>query len=202
MAPLLLETATSHRKLESREMSVTGLELKSLLLRKQRDGRQLGRTELNWLCRAIWRKRRALERETSEQDQGKCRDGERPQENTKQAFQLEFDCETRKPRKSAHRLLPRPLVSPDGPRRCHPIRETPLGSTWRNLRLDCTGGLLISPKKLERALKALPPEESGRAGEIVVDDVLGCVLPGRLAVFFDGNGPESGWLLCRCLLRK
>ena len=42
-------------------------------------------------------------------------------------------------------------------------------------------------------MKALPPEESGRAGEIVVDDVLGCVLPGRLAVFFHGNGPESGW---------
>ena len=30
-------------------------------------------------------------RETPEQAQGKCRDGESPQENTKQAFQLEFD---------------------------------------------------------------------------------------------------------------
>ena len=63
MAPLLLETAKSHRKFEFREMSVTELELKSLLLRKKREGRQLGRTELNWLCRAIWRKRRALKRE-------------------------------------------------------------------------------------------------------------------------------------------
>ena len=46
MALLLLETAKSHRKLESKEMPVTELELKSLLLRKKRDGRQLGRTEL------------------------------------------------------------------------------------------------------------------------------------------------------------
>ena len=45
MAPLLLETAKSHRKLESKEMSVTELGLKSLLLRKERDGRQLGRTQ-------------------------------------------------------------------------------------------------------------------------------------------------------------
>ena len=37
-------------------------------------------------------------RETSHQDQGECRDGESPQENTKQAFQLEFDCKTRESR--------------------------------------------------------------------------------------------------------
>ena len=58
MALLLLGTAKSHRKLETKEMSVTDFELKSLLLRKKRDGWQLGGTQLNWLCRAIWRKRR------------------------------------------------------------------------------------------------------------------------------------------------
>ena len=63
MALLLLETEKTHRRLETKEMSVTELELKSLLLRKKRDGRQLGRTEWNWLCRAIWRERRALKRE-------------------------------------------------------------------------------------------------------------------------------------------
>ena len=46
MARLLLATAKLHRTLETKEMSVTELELKSLLLRKKRDGRQLGRTEL------------------------------------------------------------------------------------------------------------------------------------------------------------
>ena len=43
-------------------MSVTEIELKSLLLRKK-TRRHLERTELNLLCRAIWRKRRALKRE-------------------------------------------------------------------------------------------------------------------------------------------
>ena len=35
MAPLLLETAKTHRKLETKEMSATELELKSLLLRRK-----------------------------------------------------------------------------------------------------------------------------------------------------------------------
>ena len=48
---------------EVKEMSVTGIELKSLLLRKRRNGRQLGKIKLNWLCRAIWRRRGALQRE-------------------------------------------------------------------------------------------------------------------------------------------
>ena len=63
MVPLLMETAMAHRKLETKEMSVTELELKSLLLRKKKTGRHLERTELNWLSQAIWRKRRALKRE-------------------------------------------------------------------------------------------------------------------------------------------
>ena len=36
MAPLLLETARTYRKLETKKMSVTELELESLLLRKKR----------------------------------------------------------------------------------------------------------------------------------------------------------------------
>ena len=63
MLPLLTETAVADRKLETKEMSVTELELKSLLLKKKKTGRHLERTELSWLCRAIWRKRRALKRE-------------------------------------------------------------------------------------------------------------------------------------------
>ena len=61
--PLLEETARTHRRKESKELSVTELELKSLLLGKNKAGRQLGRSELKWLCREIWRKRRALKRE-------------------------------------------------------------------------------------------------------------------------------------------
>ena len=40
MAPLLVETAMAHTKLETKEMSVTELELKTLLLseRRKQDG--------------------------------------------------------------------------------------------------------------------------------------------------------------------
>ena len=86
MVPLLMETVVAHRKLETKEMSVTELELKTLLLRKKKTGRYLERSDLNWLCREIWRKRRALKR-----DQGECGDGEGPQENAEQAFQLELE---------------------------------------------------------------------------------------------------------------
>ena len=39
------------------------MELKTLLLRRKKTGRYLERSDLNWLCREIWRKRRALKRE-------------------------------------------------------------------------------------------------------------------------------------------
>ena len=145
MAPLLLETAKAYKMMETnRKMTVTELELKSLLLQKKRDGRHFGRAELNRLCRAFWRKQRALKRQKYfDQDQGKCRCGESNQENTKQTFQLEFDCETRESRNSSHRLLPRPLLNSCGPRRHRPIRENSLDSAMKSLRMDCAGGTLI-----------------------------------------------------------
>ena len=83
MVALLLGTAKNHRKLETKEMSVTEMELKSLLLRKKKTGR---------------RKRKALKRE---KHLAKIKEsaelGESPQENTKQAFQLELDCKARNP---------------------------------------------------------------------------------------------------------
>ena len=42
---------------------MTEMELKTLLLRKKKTGRYLERSELDWLCREIWTKRRALKRE-------------------------------------------------------------------------------------------------------------------------------------------
>ena len=62
----------------------------SLLLKKKREGQHLKRAE-------YLKKEESVEtRETLDRDQGECRHGESTQENTKQAFQLEFDCETRK----------------------------------------------------------------------------------------------------------
>ena len=87
-------------------------------------------------------KKASLEtREASGKDQGECRDGESLQENAKQEFQLELDCQTRKPRICSHKLLPRPLLDSGRPGRSHPIRETSLGRVveklehglcWRN----------------------------------------------------------------------
>ena len=82
---------------------------------------------------------------------------------------------------------------------------------WKNMRMDCAGGMLISPKKLEHVLKklkngkrspdqttadvlkALPPECLEKlARSLSLIDVLGHGFPGRLAVFVDGDGSESG----------
>ena len=78
-------------------------------------------------------------RETRDQDQGVCRDGESSQENTKQAFQLEFDCETRKSRNSSHKLLPRSPLNSCGPRRYDPIRETSLDRALEKLESGLCG---------------------------------------------------------------
>ena len=72
-------------------------------------------------------------RETPDQDQGECRDGESPQENAKQAFQLELDCKTRKPRICSHKLLPRPPLDSGRPGGGNPIRETTLGRAVEKL---------------------------------------------------------------------
>ena len=97
---------------------------------------------------------------------------------------------------------------------------------WKNMRMDCAGGMLISAKKLENVLKKLKngkgsPDQItadflksitarmfGEAGEVVVVDVLGNEFPRRLAVLVDGDGSESGgcnvldkvqtdsWIMC------
>ena len=77
------------------------------------------------------------------------------------------------------------------------------------MRIDCAGGMLISPKKLDNVLKKLKngkgsPDQItadvlksiasrmfGTAGEVAVVDVLEHGFPGRLAVFVDGDGSES-----------
>ena len=77
LAPLLVETSKAHRKVESKEMSVTEMELKTLLLRKKKTGRYLERSELNWLWSRNLAKEKSIETgEALGQDQGECRYGE------------------------------------------------------------------------------------------------------------------------------
>ena len=161
LAPLLVETAKAHRKVESKEMSVTEVELKTLLLRKKNTGRYLERSERNWLCREIWRKRRALRREQHlEKIKESAEMGRRSQENAEQTFQLEFGCKGRKSRICSHKILPRPIPTLRRPGGVNPIRETTLGGAvekhenrlcWWNVDLTKeTGACLEEVEKRER----------------------------------------------------
>ena len=145
-----------------------------------------------------WRKQSAEARKTFDQDQGECRDGESPRENTMHTFQLELDCETRESRNSSHRLLPRPLFNSRGPRRHCPIRENSLDRAMSKLE-NGLGGTLISTKKLERVLGKYKNGE-GSLGQITAD-VVKALLPECLeklarslsVMCWDMNFPEE-WL--------
>ena len=76
---------------------------------------------------------------------------------------------------------------------------------WKNLRKDCEGGVLIpteetgeSTEQTEKRSPAqitadvIAPGMSGKAGEIVVVDLLGHEFSGGMAVLFDCYGSESG----------
>ena len=155
MVPLHMETAMAHRKAETKEMSVTEIELKITSIEKEnRSAPRANRVEFA-LPSNLEKAESAEARETPEQDQGGCRDGESSHENAKQTFQLELDSKTRRPRICSHKLLPRTLLDSSRPRRGNPIRETTQRRAVENLRMDCAGGMLTSPKKLENDLKKL-----------------------------------------------
>ena len=143
-------------------------------------------------------------RETSEQD---------PEKAPKKTQSKHFNWSSTAKQENSGKILtfsPRHLFSPDGPRRCHRIRETQLGRTlekpenglrrWIADFTKETGESIKQNEKQERfagsdpsrCFESIASGMSGKTGEIVVDDVLGYVLPGRLAVFFDGNGSYSG----------
>ena len=72
-------------------------------------------------------------RKTLDQDQVECGVGEGPQENAKQAFQLELDSKTQKPRICCYKLLPRLLLDSGRSGGDNPIRETTLGRAVEEL---------------------------------------------------------------------
>ena len=149
-------------------------------------------------------------RETPGQDQGECRVRESSQENAEQAFQLEINCEGRKSQVCSHKILPRPLLNPRGTGGVNPIRETTLGGAvekhenrlcWWNVDLAReTGKYPGETEKRERltgsnhsrCVESFAPRMFGKYGEVIVADVLEHGFSGRLAVFVDGGGSESG----------
>ena len=143
LAPLLVETAKAHRKMESKEMSMTELELKTLLLRKKNTGRYLERTDLKWLCREIWRKRRALKRE---KHLDKIKESAEMGRAPKKTQSKHFNWKSIAKDENLESVLTKYLTQLE---RRHWVE------LWKNMRIDCGGGMLISPKNLENVLKKL-----------------------------------------------
>ena len=119
MAPLLLEKAKSNRKIGIQRDVSDRARAQIALLRKRRDGRQLGRTELNWLCQAIWRKKTALKREKHLNNIKESAETEKAPKKT----------QTKHFNWSSMKKFSQTSSKTSIPRRCHPIRETPLGRT-------------------------------------------------------------------------
>ena len=154
MVPLLAETAVAHRKIGNQRDVSDRIRAQITSVEKEENRTAPRPNRIEWsLSRNLEKKESVETRDTVGQDQGECRDGESPQENAKQAFQSELDSKARKPRICCHKILPRPLLDSGRPGGDNPIRETPLVELWKNLRMDCAGGMLISPKKLENVLK-------------------------------------------------
>ena len=156
MAPLLKETAKAHKKMETKEMSVTELELKSLLLKNKREGRHLERAELNWLCRAIWRKKRALKRA---EHLTKIKESAVRERAPKKTQSKHFNWSSIAKQENPETVLTNffqdlysiPVDQEDiiQSERLHWIE------LWKILRVDCAGGMLISTRKFESVLSKL-----------------------------------------------
>ena len=131
----------AHRKLETKEMSVTEIELKSLLLRKKKTGRHFERTELNWLCRAIWRKRRALKRE---KQVTKIKESAEMDQVTKKTQSKYFNWSSIAKHESPESVLTNFFqdfysIPEDQEEATHSERRHWV-EQWKNLRMDCAGG--------------------------------------------------------------
>ena len=155
MVPLLMETAMAHRKVETKEMSVTEMELKSLLLKKKKTGRHLERTELNLLCRAIWRKQRALKREKHlNKIKESAEMGKAPKKTQSNHFNWSSIAKHENPESVLTKFFQELYSIPTNPEATQSERRHWV-ELWKNLRVDCAGGMLISPKKLENVLSKL-----------------------------------------------
>ena len=127
------------------------------MLKRKREGRHLERSELNWLCRAIRRKRRALKREKL---LTKVRESAETVKAPKKTQSKHFNCSSIAKRENPETVLTsffQDLCSiPADQSDLCPSRENSLDrALWKNLRMDCAGGTLISTKKLERFLSKL-----------------------------------------------
>ena len=169
LAPLLVETRPLRKDDEqrrwNREDSQGDVEkcsrdrngrLKTLLLRKKKTGRYLERSELNWLCREIWRKRRALKRE---KHLDKIKESAEMVRAPKKTQSKHFNWKSIAKDENPESVLTKYFqdlysISEDQEELTQSERRHWV-ELWKNMRIDCAGGMLISPKKLENVLKKL-----------------------------------------------
>ena len=184
LAPLLVETAMAHRKVDSKQHT-------SVEKEENRTEPRAVRIELA-LSRNLEKEKSIETREASWKSIAK-------DENAKT-----------KSRICSHKILPRPLLNPRRPGGADPIRETTLGGAvekhesglcWWNVDLTKeTGKRLEKSEERERvtgsdhstSFESIASIMFGEAGKVAVVDVLGYEVPGRLAVFIHGDGSESG----------
>ena len=179
LAPLLVETAKAQRKVESKEMSVTEMELKTLLLRKKKTGRYLERSELDWLCREIWRKKKALKREKHlDKIKESAEMGRAPKKTQSKHFNWKSISKDENPKSVLTKYF-RDLYSiSEEQEELTQSERRHWVELWKNMRMDCAGGMLFSPKKLENVLKKL---KNGKGSpDQITADVLKALPPERL----------------------
>ena len=161
--------------------------------------------------REIWRKRKALKREMH---LGKIKESAGMEKAVKKTQSKHFNWRSLSKQENPESVLTNffhNLCSiPGDQEEASRSERRHWVELWKNLRMDCAEGMLISPKKLQKSLEEVAKRERftgsdhgrcfesiasrtfGEIDEIAVVDVLGYDFPGRLAVLFDGNGSESG----------
>ena len=176
VAPLLVETAMTHRRVESKRMTVTEMELKTLLLRKKETGRYLERPELNWLCREIWRKRRALKREKHlDKIKESAELGRARKKTQSKHFNWKSIAKDENPKSVLTKYFQDLYSISEEQEKLTQSERRHWVELWKNMRIDCAGGMLISPKKLENVLVKL---KNGKGSpDQITADVLKALLP-------------------------
>ena len=125
---------------------MTELELKTLPLRKKKTGRNLERSKLNWLCREIWRKRRALKREKHlDKIKESAEMVKAPKKTQSKHFNLKSIAKDENPESVLTKYF-RDLYSiPEEQEELTQSERRHLVEPVENMRMDCAGGMLISP---------------------------------------------------------
>ena len=179
---------------------MTELELKTLLLRKKKTGRYLERSDLTWLCREIWRKRRALKREKHlDKIKESAEMVKAPKKTQSKHFNWNSIAKDENPESVLTKFFLDFYSIPEDQEESTQSERRHWVELWKNMRMDCAGGMLISPKKLENVLKKL---KNGKGSpDQITADVLKALPPDCLEKLarslsltcWDMNFPED-WL--------